>query len=71
MLLRFWAKSEVDGIGQVFWWTKDRPQATADRQTNYILEPGEERLYEVPFHVDGKLAGVRIDPLVKPGKIRP
>lgn len=70
MLLRFWAKSEVDGIGQVFWWTKDRPQATANRQTNYTLEPGEERLYEVPFHVVGQLAGVRIDPLVKPGKIR-
>ena len=70
MLLRFWAKSEVDGIGQVFWWTKDRPQATGDRQTNYILEPGEEKLYEVPFSVAGELAGVRIDPLVKKGKVR-
>ena len=70
MLLRFWAKSEVDGIGQLFWWTKDRPQPTGDRQTNYIIEPGEERLYEVPFHAESELAGVRIDPLVKPGKIR-
>ncbi|MCR9200372.1 MAG: CehA/McbA family metallohydrolase, partial [Planctomycetaceae bacterium] len=70
MLLRFWAKSEEDGIGQLFWWTKDRPQPTGDRQTNYLVEPGEEKLYEVPFHVDGELAGVRIDPLVKPGKIR-
>lgn len=70
MLLRFWAKSEVDGIGQVFWWTKDRPQPTGDRQTNYVLEPGEERLYEVPFQVDGELAGVRIDPMVQPGKTR-
>ncbi|MEL6109181.1 MAG: CehA/McbA family metallohydrolase [Planctomycetota bacterium] len=70
MLLRFWAKAETDGIGQVFWWTKDRPQATGDRQTNFLIEPGEERLYEVPFGVDGELAGVRIDPLVKPGKIR-
>ncbi|MEO1528657.1 MAG: CehA/McbA family metallohydrolase [Planctomycetota bacterium] len=70
MLLRFWAKAEADGIGQVFWWTKDRPSPTGDRQTNFIIEPGEERLYEVPFGVEGELAGVRIDPLVKPGKIR-
>ena len=70
MLLRFWARADVDGIGQVFWWTKDRPQATGDRQTNYILDPGEERLYEVPFHVEGELAGVRIDPTVKPGAVR-
>lgn len=70
MLLRFWAKAETDGIGQVFWWTKDRPSPTGDRQTNFLIEPGEERLYEIPFGVDGELAGVRIDPLVKPGKIR-
>lgn len=70
MLLRFWAKAETDGIGQVFWWTKDRPQPTGDRQTNFIIEPGEERLYEVPFTAESRLAGVRIDPLVKPGKIR-
>ena len=70
MLLRFWARSDVDGIGQVFWWTKDRPQPTGDRQTNYLVEPGEEKLYEVPFQVEGELAGVRIDPLVKPGSIR-
>ena len=70
MMLRFWAKTDVAGIGQVFWWTKEIPNATADRQTNFILEPNKENLYEVPFHVDGELAGVRIDPLVKPGKMR-
>ena len=21
-ILRFWAKSEVDGVGELFWWTK-------------------------------------------------
>ncbi|MCA8998825.1 MAG: CehA/McbA family metallohydrolase, partial [Planctomycetaceae bacterium] len=70
MLLRFWAQSEVDGIGQLFWWTRDIPQATGDRQTSFVLEPGREYLYEVPFHVEGELAGVRLDPLVKPGKTR-
>lgn len=70
MMLRFWAKTDVAGIGQVFWWTKEIPNPSADRQTNFILEPNKEHLYEIPFHVDGELAGVRIDPLVKPGNMR-
>ncbi|MEM7559459.1 MAG: hypothetical protein AAF394_10065, partial [Planctomycetota bacterium] len=70
LVLRFWAKSEVAGIGQVFWWTKDIPNPTADRQTNFILEPNKEHLYEIPFNVSGELAGVRIDPLVKKGRMR-
>ena len=70
MVLRFWAKSEVDGVGQLFWWTKDRPRPTGDRQTHFILKPGKEQLYEVPFHSESQLAGVRLDPLVKPGRMR-
>jgi len=70
MVLRFWAKTTHDGIGQFFWWTKDIPQATGDRQTNFLLEPGKEHLYEVPFQVDGTLAGVRLDPLIMKGTMR-
>ena len=70
MVLRFWAHTEVDGVGQLFWWTKDIPQPTGDRQVNFLLETGKEHLYEVPFMVEGELAGVRLDPLIKPGKIR-
>ncbi|MEE2990446.1 MAG: CehA/McbA family metallohydrolase [Planctomycetota bacterium] len=70
MVLRFWARSEVDGVGQFFWWTRDIPQPTGDRQTNFLLEPGKEHLYEVPFHAESDLAGVRLDPLVKPGRMR-
>lgn len=70
MVLRFWAKSEVDGIGQLFWWTNDIPRPTGNRQTNFLLEPGKDHLYKVPFHPVGQLAGVRLDPLVKPGRIR-
>ena len=44
--------------------------ATSDRQVNFILEPNRDHLYEVPFFSDGELAGVRIDPLVKEGKMR-
>lgn len=70
MVLRFWARTEVDGIGQLFWWTKDIPQPTGARQVSYVLHPGKEHLYEVPFAPNGELAGIRLDPLVKPGKIR-
>ena len=70
MMLRFWAKTDVEGVGQLFWWTKEIPQPTGQRQTNFLLEPGKEHLYEVPFHSEGELAGVRLDPLVKPGTMR-
>lgn len=70
IVLRFWAKSDVDGIGQLFWWTDEIPQPTADRQVNFILHPGKEHLYKVEFNVEGNLAGIRLDPLVKPGTIR-
>ncbi|MEW4486644.1 CehA/McbA family metallohydrolase [Thalassoglobus sp. JC818] len=70
LVLRFWAKSDVDGIGQLFWWTKDIPQPTGNRQTNFVIEPNREQLYEVPFHSESQLAGIRLDPLIKPGKIR-
>lgn len=70
MVLRFWAKSEVDGVGQLFWWTKEVPQPTAERQTNFLLKPGQEHMYEVPFQSNSQLAGIRLDPTVKPGAMR-
>lgn len=70
MLLRFWAKSDVDGIGQFYWWTQERDQPTPDRQANFLLESGREHLYEIPFYVDGKLAGIRLDPMIRSGQMR-
>ena len=70
MVLRFWAKTDVDGVGQLFWWTDEIPKPTASRQVNFVLRPRKEHLYEVPFNVEGNLAGIRLDPLVKPGKMR-
>lgn len=70
MLLRFWAKTDVEGVGQFFWSTKDKPSADAQRQTVFLLHPGKEHLYEIPFNVEGRLAGIRIDPLIKPGVMR-
>ena len=69
MLLRFWAESEVDGIGQFFWWTEQARQATAERQTTFVLHPGKKHLYEIPFHVDGQLRGIRLDPMVRTGNM--
>ena len=68
--LRFWARSDKGGIGQLFWWTKEQPFATSDRQINFIVEPGKEHLYEVSFSVLGTLTGLRLDPMVQVGNMR-
>ena len=70
MVLRFWASTDEDGMGQVFWWTQEQPRADGGRRENFLVEGGRGHLYEVPFHVEGKLTGVRIDPLSKTGKMQ-
>ena len=70
MKLRFQAHTDLDGSGQLFWWTKDKPQPTGSRQVSFPLHPGKDHLYEIPFSVNGELTGLRLDPLIKPGKIR-
>ena len=69
-VIRFWGKAEADGMGQLFWWTKDRPNPSGDRRINFLVEAGKEHLYEIPFTAESELAGVRIDPLSKPGAFR-
>ena len=69
-ILRFWAKSEVDGVGELFWWTKEIRQPTGGRHVTFPLQSGKEKLYEVSFSNEGELAGMRLDPLIKPGKLR-
>lgn len=70
MVLRFWGRSSTDGVGQLFWWTEEKPQADGNRQVNFVLHPNKDALYEIPFHPVGELAGVRLDPLIKPGRFR-
>ncbi len=67
---RFWGKTESDGVAQFFWWTEERPQADGSRTHTFVVQPGKETLYEIPFTSEGELAGIRIDPLVKKGKFR-
>lgn len=65
-VLRFWAKAEEAGVGQVFWWTQERPQPDSGHVVAFNVEAGREMLYEVPFSDDGHSTGVRIDPNGKP-----
>lgn len=70
MVLRFWGRTEADGMGQVFWWTKERNFPTGDRVSNFLLEPGKEHLYEIKFTTKQDLAGIRIDPFNTKGDMR-
>ena len=67
-VLRFWAKFDKPGVGQVFWWTKERGQPDGGHQANFQYQAGRGQEYEVRFNSsDGELAGVRIDPGNEPG----
>ena len=69
MVLRFWAKFERAGVGQVFWWTKQRPRADGQHRVNFLVKPGQFQEYAIPFKCEGQLAAVRLDPGSSPGKI--
>lgn len=70
LLLRFRAESDKDGVGQIHWWTEERPAADASRVVTFPLLPGANQLYELQIPVEGVLAGVRIDTNMKPNKMR-
>jgi len=69
MVLRFRARAERPGFGQVFWWTEDQPQPTGQRNEVFSLEEdnGRFREYAVRFTVKGQLLGLRLDPCGVPG----
>ena len=66
LVLRFWARAEEAGVGQMFWWSEERPQPDAGHVIAFNVEPGREMLYEIPFTDDGHVNGIRIDPNGKP-----
>ncbi len=69
MVLRFRARAERPGFGQLFWWTEDQPQPNGQRNTVFSLEEdnGRFREYAVRFTVKGQLLGIRLDPCGAPG----
>lgn len=69
-VLRFWARAEEAGIGQVFWWTEERPQPDGAHVVAFNVEPGRDMLYEVPLAEEGHLTGVRIAPNAGPCRWR-
>ena len=69
-VLRIWGKSEETGVGQVLWWTEDRPAPDGDRVVGFPLEAGRATLYEIPFRESGRVTGIRIDPNGKPCRWR-
>jgi len=70
MRLRWWGTTSADGVAQVFWWTRDKPQADGQRSVSQQVSAQREGMNEVEFKVDGELAGVRIDPNIGPGRTR-
>ncbi len=66
LVLRFWARAEEAGVGQMFWWSEERLQPDAGHVIAFNVEPGREMLYEIPFTDDGHVNGIRIDPNGKP-----
>ena len=69
-VLRFWARAEEPGVGQMFWQTEQRPAPDGAHAVNFQLEPGQEHLYEIAFTAEDTLTGLRIDPNGVPGTMR-
>ncbi len=61
LTLRFWAKFEKSGMGQIFWWTRSRNLPDGAHQKTFSFEP-EGREYAIEFTAEDELAGIRIDP---------
>lgn len=61
-VVRIWGRSEESGVGQIFWWSEERPQPDGEHAVSFNIEAGREMLYEIPFSDNGHLTGIRIDP---------
>ncbi len=70
MILRFWARSDEPGFGQIFWTTKELPTTDGGRQKTFQLAADREQLYEVAFEPKGRLASLRLDPNGAPGHMQ-
>ncbi len=68
MKARFSAKAGAGSMGQFFWWTRENPRADGQRRVNFLMSRngGQWKEYEVGFHVEGELMGIRIDLGSKP-----
>src|SRR5262245_29370585 len=65
-VLRFWAKFEKAGSGEVFWLGKGRIRPDLQLR-RYELQAGRGAEYEVRFNATEDVTGIRIDPGNDPG----
>ncbi len=70
MVLRFFAQSDMGGMGQLYWTSPDAGSPDAQRQVAIQMHSGAPQIYEVEFETVGELAGLRLDPGMAPGNIR-
>ena len=70
MVLRFFAQSDMGGMGQLYWTSPDAPAPDAQRQVPIQMHSGAPQIYEVEFEPMGRLAGLRLDPGMAPGNCR-
>ena len=61
LTLRFWARFEQAGMGQVFWWTRSRRLPDGGHVKSFPFETGGKE-YSLEFRAEDDLAGIRIDP---------
>lgn len=62
MVLRFWAHSEEEGVGQFFWWGETDSGPTPAKTVNFQLLGNGTKEYVLEFEEEGRLAGLRLDP---------
>ena len=62
LVLRFWARFDKAGMGQVFWTTKQREQLDGRHVVNFPIEAGRGMEFAVRFNAEDDLTGIRIDP---------
>lgn len=69
-VLRFWARAQEPGVGQLFWQTESRPSPDGGHAMSFQLEQGSEKLYEIAFTAEDTLTSLRLDPNGVPGSLR-
>lgn len=62
MVLRFWAKFDQPGVGQVFWSTKQKSLPDGSTVSNFQVEPGRGVEYTVRINAQDELTAIRLDP---------
>ncbi|MEM7233256.1 MAG: CehA/McbA family metallohydrolase [Planctomycetota bacterium] len=68
-ILRFAANVPAEALGQVFWWTEEKPRPDGDRLRSWQQTSGQGfQEHEIRFETKSELLGIRIDPTHYPGK---